>query len=91
MVESSFNNDYYEDGSGNKSTIEKIKVSIGAISLTLSIIIFLSLLSYLFTGTLDQSLIERHKMVYKALGDLMKHEIHAFSMKTLTVQEWKDQ
>jgi acid stress-induced BolA-like protein IbaG/YrbA len=30
-------------------------------------------------------------MVYTALGDLMKHEIHAFSMKTLTIQEWKDQ
>jgi len=40
---------------------------------------------------LEKSLIERHKMVYKALGDLMKHEIHAFSMKTLTIQEWKDQ
>ena len=40
---------------------------------------------------LEQSLIERHKMVYIALGDLMKHEIHAFSMKTLTIQEWKDQ
>ena len=40
---------------------------------------------------LEKSLIERHKMIYKALGDLMKHEIHAFSMKTLTIQEWKDQ
>ena len=42
MVESSFNNDYYEDDGGKKSIIEKIKVSIGAISLTFSIIIFLS-------------------------------------------------
>ena len=40
---------------------------------------------------LEKSLIERHKIVYAALGDLMKHEIHAFSMKTLTIQEWKDQ
>ena len=27
----------------------------------------------------DKSLIERHKMVYKAVGNLMKHEIHALS------------
>ena len=40
---------------------------------------------------LEKSLIERHKIVYAALGNLMKHEIHAFSMKTLTIQEWKDQ
>ena len=40
---------------------------------------------------LEKSLIERHKIVYAALGDLMKHEIHAFSMKTLTILEWKDQ
>ena len=37
----------------------------------------------------DKSLIERHKLVYASLGDLMKHEIHAFSMKTLTNDEWK--
>ena len=37
----------------------------------------------------DKSLIERHKMVYKAVGNLMKHEIHALSMKTLTIIEWK--
>ena len=36
------------------------------------------------------SLLKRHKMVYKALGDLMKHEIHALSMKTLTIKEWKN-
>lgn len=36
------------------------------------------------------SLLKRHKMVYQALGDLMKHEIHALSMKTLTIEEWKD-
>ena len=37
----------------------------------------------------DKTLIERHKLVYASLGDLMKHEIHAFSMKTLTNDEWK--
>ena len=37
----------------------------------------------------NKSLIDRHKIVYAALGNLMKHEIHAFSMKTLTVEEWE--
>ena len=39
---------------------------------------------------IDKSLIERHKMVYEAVGNLMKHEIHALSMKTLTTTEWKN-
>ena len=30
------------------------------------------------------SLIDRHKKVYEAMGELMKHEIHALSMKTHT-------
>ena len=34
------------------------------------------------------SLIERHQLVYKALGDLIKNEIHAFSMRTYTQSEW---
>jgi BolA protein len=36
------------------------------------------------------SLINRHKKVYEAMGDLMKHEIHALSMKTLTKQDWEN-
>ena len=40
---------------------------------------------------LSKNLIERHKTVYSALGDLLKHEIHAFSMKTLTLEEWENQ
>jgi len=40
---------------------------------------------------LSKTLIERHKTVYSALGDLLKHEIHAFSMKTLTLEEWENQ
>ena len=36
----------------------------------------------------DLSLIKRHRMVYDAMGELMKHEIHALSMKTLTKSEW---
>lgn len=34
-----------------------------------------------------KSLIQRHQMVYKALGDKMKADIHALSMKTLTPNE----
>jgi acid stress-induced BolA-like protein IbaG/YrbA len=33
-------------------------------------------------------LIARHQLVYAALGDRMKAEIHALSMKTLTPAEW---
>lgn len=32
--------------------------------------------------------IQRHQMVYQALGDRMKSDIHALSMKTLTPDEW---
>ena len=35
------------------------------------------------------TLINRHKVVYEALGKLLEHEIHAFSMKTLTPEEWE--
>jgi acid stress-induced BolA-like protein IbaG/YrbA len=33
--------------------------------------------------------IQRHQLVYAALGDRMKEEIHALSMKTLTPAEWR--
>ena len=39
---------------------------------------------------IDKTLIDRHKIIYAALGELLKHEIHAFSMKTLTKEEWED-
>lgn len=32
--------------------------------------------------------IARHQLVYAALGDRMRQEIHALSMKTLTPDEW---
>lgn len=32
--------------------------------------------------------IQRHQLVYGALGDRMKEEIHALSMKTLTPEEF---
>tara|TARA_S200000501_G_scaffold371281_1_gene414044 strand:+ start:2801 stop:3037 length:237 start_codon:yes stop_codon:yes gene_type:complete len=33
--------------------------------------------------------IQRHKIVYEALGDRMREEIHALSMKTLTPEEYQ--
>ena len=33
--------------------------------------------------------IQRHQLVYAALGERMKAEIHALSMKTLTPAEWQ--
>ena len=35
-----------------------------------------------------QRLVQRHQLVYKALGDRMRADIHALSMKTLTPAEW---
>jgi len=32
--------------------------------------------------------IQRHQLVYAALGDRMRAEIHALSMQTLTPGEW---
>ena len=34
------------------------------------------------------SRIKRHQRVYAALGDRMREQIHALSMKTLTPAEW---
>jgi len=36
-------------------------------------------------------LIQRHQLVYAALGDKMREEIHALSMKTLTPDEFQQQ
>ena len=36
-------------------------------------------------------LIQRHQAVYTVLGDRMRVEIHALSMKTLTPTEWAEQ
>lgn len=44
------------------------------------------IVSSLFT---DKSLVQRHQMVYQALGDMMREEIHALSMRTLTPTEWR--
>jgi acid stress-induced BolA-like protein IbaG/YrbA len=34
--------------------------------------------------------IQRHRHVYQTLGDRMRDEIHALSIKTFTPQEWQD-
>jgi acid stress-induced BolA-like protein IbaG/YrbA len=39
-----------------------------------------------FTG---RSRVQRHQLVYAALGDRMREEIHALSMQTLTPDEWR--
>ena len=46
---------------------------------------FATIISNEFNGL---RLIQRHKKVYDVLGDRMREEIHALSMKTLTPQEW---
>ena len=36
-----------------------------------------------------KSRVQRHQLVYSALGDRMRQEIHALSMRTLTPSEWE--
>ena len=33
--------------------------------------------------------VQRHQLVYATLGDRMREEIHALSMRTLTPEEWR--
>ena len=35
-----------------------------------------------------KSPIQRHQLVYRTLGDRMREEIHALSMKTYTPEQW---
>ncbi|HQV88895.1 MAG TPA: BolA/IbaG family iron-sulfur metabolism protein [Nitrosomonas sp.] len=35
-----------------------------------------------------KNMVQQHQLVYKSLGDRMKQEIHALSMKTLTPEQW---
>lgn len=39
---------------------------------------------------LSKSRIERHRLVYAALGDKMREEVHALSMKLYTNTEWAE-
>jgi acid stress-induced BolA-like protein IbaG/YrbA len=49
---------------------------------------FATIVSAEFEGLIR---IRRHQRVYAALGDRMRAEIHALSMKTLTPAEWARQ
>jgi acid stress-induced BolA-like protein IbaG/YrbA len=40
-------------------------------------------------GFAGKSRIQRHQLVYAALGERMREEIHALSMKTLTPEEYQ--
>lgn len=46
---------------------------------------FATIVSAEFEGL---SRVRRHQRVYQALGDRMREQIHALSMKTLTPAEW---
>lgn len=37
---------------------------------------------------IGKSRVQRHQRVYQALGDRMREDIHALSMRTLTPEEW---
>jgi len=37
----------------------------------------------------DRSMVQRHQLVYKTLGEKMGGEIHALSMQTYTPAEWE--
>lgn len=49
---------------------------------------FATIVSVEFEG---RSRVARHQRVYAALGDRMREQIHALSMKTLTPAEWQAQ
>ncbi len=49
---------------------------------------FATIVSAEFEGLLR---VRRHQRVYAALGDRMREQIHALSMKTLTPAEWAAQ
>ncbi|RME04290.1 MAG: BolA family transcriptional regulator [Planctomycetota bacterium] len=45
------------------------------------------IVSDVFSG---KSLLQRHRLVYQALGSAMGREIHAFSMKVFSPEEFRD-
>jgi acid stress-induced BolA-like protein IbaG/YrbA len=44
------------------------------------------IVSALFRG---KPKVRQHQLVYAALGDRMREDIHALSMRTLTPEEWR--
>ena len=49
---------------------------------------FATIVAEAFDG---RSRVQRHQQVYAALGDRMRAQIHALSMKTFTPAEWRQQ
>jgi len=49
---------------------------------------FATIVSAAFDG---RSRVARHQQVYTALGDRMREQVHALSMKTFTPAEWSAQ
>jgi BolA family transcriptional regulator, general stress-responsive regulator len=45
---------------------------------------YVTIVADAFTG---KTLVQRHQLVYKALGDMMKHEIHALGINALSPSE----
>ena len=45
------------------------------------------IISDLFKGV---GLVDRHKMVYNTISDVMTNQIHAMQIKTLTRKEWNE-
>jgi acid stress-induced BolA-like protein IbaG/YrbA len=43
------------------------------------------IVSAAFTG---KNMVQQHQLVYQALGDRMRQEIHALSMRTFTPETW---
>jgi acid stress-induced BolA-like protein IbaG/YrbA len=37
-----------------------------------------------------KTMVQQHQLVYRALGDRMREEIHALSMKTYTPEQWAE-
>ena len=42
-----------------------------------------------YSGFEGKALLERHQIVYNALGEAMKQRIHALSLKTYTPEQWE--
>ena len=40
---------------------------------------------------MGKSMVQQHQLVYGVLGDRMREEIHALSMKTFTPEQWAQQ
>ena len=40
---------------------------------------------------MGKSRVQRHQLVYAALGERMREEIHALSMRTVTPEEWRSE